>query len=101
MASNVVRVQMSEAQSSVNQLNAKLSELQEKVNALRNRVNDTTGWWIGETGNSFRESFGRACDYFNRDMLENKLRAHGQRLLKSVETQQSQDAALAGKIVRH
>jgi X-X-X-Leu-X-X-Gly heptad repeat protein len=92
---------MSEAQNSVNQLNAKLSELQEKVNTLRTRVNNTTEWWIGDTGTGFRESFGRACDYFNRDMLENKLKAHGQRLLKSVETQQSQDSTLAGKIVRH
>ena len=100
MASNVVRVALGEAQSGVNNFNAKLDELNNKVRAMRNRVNETESWWEGDTGKTFRESFGRACEFFEQT-LTRKLQDHAQRMLKSVETQHNQDTSIAGQIVRH
>lgn len=100
MASNIVRVQLSEAQAGVNNFNAKLADLNAKIKAMRTRVNDTEGWWEGNTGTSFRESFGRACDFFEQTLTK-KLDDHAQRMLKSAETQHNQDEAIAARIVRH
>jgi len=100
MASNIVRVSLAEANAGVNNFNGKLSELNSKVKAMRNRAFETEGWWEGETGKAFRESFSRACDFFEQTMTK-KLQEHAQRMLKSVETQHNQDSSIASKIVRH
>ena len=100
MASNVVRVKLSDAQAGVNNFNAKLEELKGKVNAMRNRANDTATWWEGDTGTNFRNSFDRACTYFETTLTK-KLQDHAQRMLKSVQAQQEQDTTLGQKIVRH
>ena len=100
MASNVVRVELGKAQSGVNEFSNKLNELKGKVTALRNRVNETTGWWEGETGNSFRGSFGRACDFFEQTLAV-KLNDHAARMLKSVQAQHQQDTDMSGQIKRY
>ena len=100
MPSNVVRVQLSEAQAGVTNFNARLNELKSKVNAMRARVNDTAVWWEGDTGNNFRQSFERACTFFD-NTLTKKLQDHADRMLKSVQAQHTQDTNLASKIVRH
>ena len=100
MASNIVRVQLSEAQAGVNNFNNKLSDLKNKVKAMRTRANETTTWWEGDTGTKFRESFDRACTYFETT-LTRKLQDHADRMLKSVQAQHNQDSTLASKIARH
>ena len=100
MAANVVRVQLSEAQRGVREFNHKLSELTRQINILRNRTNETTTWWEGDTGTAYRESFGRACDHFEQT-LTRKLQEHSQSMLKSVELQHAQDTNVASRIVRH
>lgn len=100
MASNVVRVALGEAQNGVNNFNSKLSDLNNKIKAMRNRVYETEGWWEGDTGRTFRQSFGRACDFFEQTLTK-KLQDHAQRMLKSVETQHTQDSNIAAGISRH
>ena len=100
MPSNVVRVELSMAQTGVNNFNAKLTELKNKVNAMKTRVNETSGWWEGDTGSNFRQSFERACTFFETT-LTRKLQDHADRMLKSVQAQHEQDTNLASKIVRH
>jgi len=93
-------VEVAEAQSGVIKFEAGLAELKVKVGALRTRVNETSGWWEGDTGTTFRDSFGRACDFFE-NTLTKKLESHGQRMLKSVQMQHEQDADMASRIKRH
>ena len=100
MASNVVRVTVSEAQAGVNKFNLKLQELTNQVNAMNIQAKNTEGWWEGATGTSFRSSFDRACKAFTSNMTKT-LQAHGQKMLKSAQAQQSQDSSMASKIVRH
>ena len=100
MASNVVRVELSQAETGVNNFNVKLSELKSKINALRVRVNETAGWWEGDTGTSFRDSFERACTFFETT-LTRKLEDHAQRMLQSVRAQHTQDTDMASQIKRH
>jgi uncharacterized protein YukE len=100
MASNVVRVSTSEANSGVNNFNNKLADLNTKIKAMRTRAYDTETWWEGETGRSFRESFDRACSFFEQTLTK-KLQDHAQRMLKSVEAQHTQDSTLASRIKRH
>jgi uncharacterized protein YukE len=93
-------VELDAAQTGVNNFNSKLAELKSKVNAMRARVNDTAGWWEGDTGTTFRDSFDRACSFFE-NTLTSKLEAHAQRMLSSVQAQHDQDANLASRISRH
>ena len=100
MASNVVRVELSKAQKGVNDLNSSLEQLKTRVKTMRTRVDETCQWWEGDTGTTFRQSFGRACDYFN-NTLTKKLLDHADRMLKSVQMQHTQDANMASQIKRH
>ena len=100
MASNVVRVEMAEAERGVNNFNAKLDELNNKIKALRARVNETATWWEGDTGTSFRDSFDRACSFFETT-LTRKLTDHAQRMLASVRAQHTQDTDMSAQIKRH
>ena len=97
---NVVRVTVSEAQSGVNNFNIKLGDLSAKINKLNITAVQTETWWLGSTGTSFRESFGRACTQFNTQMTTT-LQAHGQKMLQSAEAQQTQDTNMASQIKRH
>ena len=100
MPSNVVRVQLSEAQAGVNNFNARLEEMKGKVSAMKTRVNDTSVWWEGDTQAAFRTSFERACTFFETT-LTRKLSDHADRMLKSVQAQHNQDTNLASRITRH
>jgi len=99
MASNVVRVEQAQAQSGKNQFDAKLSEMKRKVAAMRTLVNETSQWWEGDTGTTFRASFERACTYFE-NTLTKKLQDHAQRMLESVNAQHTQDSNMAPQIKR-
>ena len=100
MASNVVRVELSKAQKGVNDLTSALNQAKTKVKTMRGRVDETCGWWEGDTGTTFRQSFGRACDFFN-NTLTKKLQDHADRMLKSVQAQHTQDSNMAAQIKRH
>ena len=100
MPSNVVRVQLSEAQRGVNEFNGRLNELKAKVNAMRIRVDETANWWEGDTGTTFRQSFDRACTFFEQTLTK-KLQDHADRMLKSVQAQHNQDTEISGRITRH
>ena len=100
MASNVVRVELSKAQKGANELNTALNTMKTKVKTMRGRVDETCQWWEGDTGTTFRQSFGRACDYFN-NTLTKKLQDHADRMLKSVQMQHNQDTNIASQIKRY
>ena len=100
MMANLIRVELSKAQGASGELDGRLEELEAKVRAMRDKVNDTSGWWEGDAGTKFRESFGRACEYFNQTLTK-KLQAHAANMVKSVQAQVEQDSQIGAKIVRH
>lgn len=93
---NIVQVSTEQAQASNTKLRTNLETANRMMDDLMNIVRETDNWWEGETTKAFISSFENGVQVFKK-YLE-KLQAHGNAMMTSVQKQHSHDAGLASHI---